>query len=118
MTAPSARMSEGSASAAWLPFEPGARSQTRGLSGNRNPASPERRAIHLQPKKNTPTNPKGHVGVKGKVLGRTQLADDVVYAVTAFAFRGCDLDIVLLAGRGDEAAQTMSLPRRNLHQLG
>jgi hypothetical protein len=25
-------------------------------------------AIHLQPKKNTPTNPKGHVGVKGKVL--------------------------------------------------
>jgi hypothetical protein len=32
------------------------------LSEAKDPASPN--ADHLQPKKNTPTNPKGHVGVK------------------------------------------------------
>ena len=48
--------------------------------------------------------------MKGKVLGRTQLGEDAVDAIAAFAFRGCDLDIVLFAGRGNEAAHTVSLP--------
>ena len=56
--------------------------------------------------------------MKARCWEELGLAEYAVYAVAAFIFRGCDLDIVLLAGRGDEAAHAMSLPSRKLPQFG